>query len=84
MFGGKTCGNPAGSAAFYKLMQELSTAAGIDTPVRADVLNTPVPNAFALPGGKVYLFNGLLAKAENPDEIAGVLAHEFGHVSASR
>ena len=40
----------------------------------------PIPNAFALPGGKVYLFNGLLAKAENPDEIAGVLAHELGHL----
>ncbi|MGA7074151.1 M48 family metallopeptidase [Bradyrhizobium sp.] len=80
MFGGKTCSNPAGRAAFFKLMKELSTAAGIDTPIRADVLNTPVPNAFALPGGKVYLFSGLLAKAENPDEIAGVLAHELGHV----
>ena len=44
------------------------------------MLSTPVPNAFALPGGKVYLFSGLLAKAENPDEIAGVLAHELGHL----
>jgi Zn-dependent protease with chaperone function len=43
-------------------------------------LDTKVPNAFALPGGKVYLFNGLLAKAQNPDEIAGVLAHELGHL----
>ena len=41
----------------------------------------PIPNAFALPGGMIYLFNGLLAKAENPDEIAGILAHEFGHLS---
>jgi Zn-dependent protease with chaperone function len=82
LFGGKACNsNPAGRAAFVKLMKELSTAAGIDAPVRADVLDTPVPNAFALPGGKVYLFSGLLAKAENPDEIAGVLAHELGHVS---
>ena len=82
LFGGKACNsNPAGRAAFFKLMKELSTAAGIDVPVRADVLDTPVPNAFALPGGKVYLFSGLLAKAENPDEIAGVLAHELGHVS---
>ena len=40
----------------------------------------PIPNAFALPGGKVYLFNGLLAKADNADEIAGVLAHELGHL----
>jgi Zn-dependent protease with chaperone function len=44
------------------------------------VLLTPIPNAFALPGGKVYLFNGLLAKAENADEIAGILAHEMGHL----
>jgi len=80
-FGGKACSNAAGRAAFSKLMRKLSTAAGLDTPVRAEVLNTPVPNAFALPGGKVYLFSGLLAKAENPDEIAGVLAHELGHVS---
>ena len=36
--------------------------------------------ALALPGGKVFLFDGLLAKAENPDEIAGVLAHELGHL----
>jgi Zn-dependent protease with chaperone function len=48
--------------------------------MRAEVLDTPVPNAFALPGGKVYLFSALLAKAENPDEIAGVLAHELGHL----
>ncbi len=80
IFGGKTCGNAAGRAAFNKLMAEVSQAAGIDRPVRAAVLDTPVPNAFALPGGKVYLFNGLLAKAENPDEIAGILAHELGHV----
>src|SRR5262249_35099226 len=39
-----------------------------------------VPNAYALPGGKVYLLDGLLQKAESPDEIAGVLAHELGHV----
>ena len=80
IFGGKTCSNTSGRAAFSKLMTQISQAAGIDRPVRASVLDTPVPNAFALPGGKVYLFSGLLAKAENPDEIAGVLAHELGHV----
>ena len=80
-FGGKTCANPAGRAAFNKLMTQISTAGGLTTPIQAVVLDTVVPNAFALPGGKVYLFNGLLAKAENADEIAGVLAHELGHVS---
>ncbi len=46
------------------------------------VLDTPrpVPNAFALPGGKIYVLNGLLQKAKNADEIAGVIAHEMGHV----
>jgi len=80
MFGGNACTNAAGGVAFEKLMKEISTAAGFTTPVRAAVLGTPVPNAFALPGGKVFLFNGLLARSNDPDEIAGVLAHELGHV----
>lgn len=80
IFGGKTCSNASGRAAFDKVMAAINTAGGIARPVRTTVLDTPVPNAFALPGGKVYLFSGLLAKAENPDEVAGVLAHELGHV----
>jgi Zn-dependent protease with chaperone function len=80
MFGGKTCGNAAGRAAFDRMMKQISNAADFDAPIRSAVLNTSVPNAFALPGGKVYLFSGLLEKANDPDEIAGVLAHELGHV----
>ena len=38
-----------------------------------------IPNAIALPGGKIYLFDGLLQKAASPDEIAGIIAHELGH-----
>lgn len=45
------------------------------TVVRSDVVN-----AFALPGGYVVVFTGLLHKAESPDEVAGVLAHELNHV----
>jgi Zn-dependent protease with chaperone function len=80
LFGGKVCDNAAGQAAFTKLMTDLREAAGLDPSIQAAVLATPIPNAFALPGGKVYLLNGLLAKADNPDEIAGVLAHELGHL----
>jgi Zn-dependent protease with chaperone function len=80
MFGGKVCNQVSGQAAFTKLVSTVNAAAGLDSPVRAEVLASPIPNAFALPGGKVYLFNGLLARAESPDEIAGVLAHEFGHL----
>jgi Zn-dependent protease with chaperone function len=80
IFGSKTCNNGAGQAAFAKLVNTLREAAGLDAPLQTEVLATPIPNAFALPGGKVYLFDGLLAKANSPDEIAGVLAHELGHV----
>jgi Zn-dependent protease with chaperone function len=80
LFGGKVCDNAAGQQAFAKLVNTLRDSAGLDTSVQSGVLATPVPNAFALPGGRVYLFDGLLAKAENPDEIAGVLAHELGHL----
>lgn len=51
-------------------------------PWRFTVLNTPVVNAFALPGGFVYITRGLLALANNEAEVAGVLAHEIGHVTA--
>ncbi len=46
------------------------------------VLNTPLVNAFALPGGYVYITRGILALASNEAELAGVIAHEIGHVAA--
>jgi predicted Zn-dependent protease len=46
------------------------------------VLDSDVINAFALPGGYVYVSRGLLALANTEAEIAGVLAHEIGHVTA--
>ena len=80
IFGDKICDGAAGRQAFGKLVDRLREAAGLDNSVLASMLATPVPNAFALPGGRIYLFSGLLAKAESPDEIAGVLAHELGHL----
>ena len=46
------------------------------------VLNSSVVNAFALPGGYVYVTRGLVALADTEAELAGVLAHEIGHVAA--
>jgi predicted Zn-dependent protease len=51
-------------------------------PFRFTVLNSPEVNAFALPGGYVYVTRGLLALANSEAELAGVLAHEIGHVTA--
>jgi predicted Zn-dependent protease len=39
-------------------------------------------NAFALPGGSILVMRGLIEFAQSPDELAGVLAHEMGHVAA--
>jgi Zn-dependent protease with chaperone function len=80
VFGGKICDNAPGQAAFTKLVNAVRESAGLDTSVQSAVLSNPIPNAFALPGGKVYVFDGLLAKADNSDEIAGILAHELGHL----
>ncbi len=39
-------------------------------------------NAISLPGGYVYIFRGLIDKIENDDQLAGVIAHEVGHITA--
>jgi len=46
------------------------------------VVQSPVINAFAVPGGYIFVFSGLLVHLGNDDELAGVLAHEIGHVAA--
>jgi Zn-dependent protease with chaperone function len=81
IFGRKTCTQPEGTVALAKLVSALQAKARLPLPPEPSVLASPIPNAFALPGGKVYVLNGLLEKAESPDELAGVLAHEFGHVA---
>jgi len=45
------------------------------------VIDAPVENAFALPGGKMVVYTGLLRAAPGPEEVAGVLAHEIAHVT---
>jgi predicted Zn-dependent protease len=45
------------------------------------VVRSNLPNAFALPGGKAFYFSALLDQTETPDEFAGVMAHELGHVA---
>lgn len=46
------------------------------------VLDSPVINAFALPGGYVYITRGLMAYLDSEADLAGVLGHEIGHVTA--
>jgi Zn-dependent protease with chaperone function len=53
-----------------------------ETPYRFEVtvVRSEVVNAFALPGGSVVVFTGLIKEADGPDEVAGVLSHELNHV----
>jgi predicted Zn-dependent protease len=46
------------------------------------VLDSPVVNAFAVPGGYLYLTRGILAQLNNEAELAGIIGHEMGHVCA--
>ncbi len=46
------------------------------------ILDSPVVNAFALPGGYVYFTRGIMAHFNNEAEFAGVLGHEIGHITA--
>lgn len=59
-----------------------ATAERKDVTYTFTVLNTPDVNAFAVPGGYVYITRGLLALADNEAEMAGVLGHEIGHINA--
>ena len=51
-------------------------------PYRFTVLDSPVVNAFAVPGGSVYVTRGILAMMSSEAELAAVLGHELGHVNA--
>jgi predicted Zn-dependent protease len=53
-----------------------------DLPYSFKILDTDVVNAFAVPGGYVYLTRGILAYINSEAEIAGVIGHELGHVNA--
>ncbi len=75
-----TCENPDGVAALDKMQARLADQIDLPYPLTVHVLDHDLINAFALPGGHIVLFRGLIDAAEHPDEVAGVFAHEIGHV----
>ena len=74
------CEGVAGVAVLDNLVVELGTDSDFPQVVSVSVLDHAMVNAFALPGGFVVLFRGLIDAAESPDEVAAVLAHEIGHM----
>ena len=60
----------------------LAVQSGVDLPYEFVVLNNSVPNAWALPGGKIAINRGLLTEIESEAELAAVLGHEVVHAAA--
>ncbi|MHC4984410.1 MAG: M48 family metalloprotease, partial [Planctomycetota bacterium] len=60
--------------------QELTLYAERDMPYRFAVLRSETPNAFALPGGRIYITAGLMRNLRNERQLAAVLGHEIGHI----
>lgn len=76
-FGARLCKAPAGQAALDRLVARVAPdSRDLDVKVTA----VPMVNAAALPGGRIVIFEKLLTEAKSADEVAGVLAHEVGHV----
>ena len=76
--------NPGAERAIAAVVGRLVAAS--DDPsqsYRITILNSPAVNAFALPGGYLYITRGLLALANDTSEAAAVLAHEMAHVTAN-
>ena len=65
-----------------RIGQNLVRSSDSKLPFTIKVLDAEEPNAFTLPGGYMYVNSGALLLAENESELAGVMAHEIGHVAA--
>lgn len=67
-----------------KIVGKLTTVSDKpDQTYRITILDSPNINAFALPGGYLYVTRGLLALANDSSEVAAVIAHEMGHVTSN-
>jgi predicted Zn-dependent protease len=65
-----------------RLAQNLARNSDIKVPVTAKLIDSQEVNAFALPGGFLFVNTGLILKADTEAEMAGAMAHEIAHVAA--
>ncbi|MFQ5458510.1 MAG: M48 family metallopeptidase, partial [Myxococcota bacterium] len=79
---GKRCAEEARTAPVEEIARRLAeTIPGRERAFRVIVVNDEAMNAFALPGGTIVVFQGLLSRTRTPEELAGVVAHEIQHVT---
>ena len=65
-----------------RVAQNVARNSDLQLPLTVKVIDDPAINAFALPGGFLYVNSGLVLAADEEDQIAGVMAHEIAHVAA--
>jgi predicted Zn-dependent protease len=65
-----------------RLAQNVARNSDLTIPLTVKVIDSPELNAFALPGGFLYVNTGLLVAADEESQVAGVVAHEIAHVAA--
>jgi predicted Zn-dependent protease len=82
MQGGDMVADPELTAYVQSVGQRIAAVSDSDLPYEFVVLNNGVPNAWALPGGKIAVNRGLLAELEDEAELAAVLGHEIVHAAA--
>ena len=79
--GGRYCSNAEGLDALRRLVERLGADLENRPTVHVAVVNFRPVNAFALPGGIMVFTRGLLDEAASAEEVAGVAAHELGHLA---
>lgn len=75
------CEEPAGKAVLDRLVARLAEAGNLPGKLTVSVRRHKTANALTLPGARIVVLSDIIAKAQTPDEFAGVLAHELGHVA---
>ena len=74
--------DPVLTAYVQRVGNKVASESDVDLPYEFVVLNNSVPNAWALPGGKIAINRGLLTELESESELAAVLGHEAVHAAA--
>ena len=82
MQGGEYAVDEALSEYVNEVGQKVAAASGVPLPYEFVVLDQSVPNAWALPGGKIAINRGLLSEMNSEAELAAVLGHEVAHAAA--
>ncbi len=80
--GGKEIHDDVVVGAIREMVDRLAPHAAIpDMTFEVHVIDSPDVNAFALPGGIIVVFTGLIRESDQPEQVAGVLAHEMSHAT---